>query len=373
MKNNKTNKLLVVTQVMDINHPILGFFHRWVEEFSKHYEQVQVICLQKGKYNLPANVTVYSLGKEERKGRLTYLWRFYKYIWQLRHEYHHVFVHMNQIYVILGAPFWRAVDKRVGLWYAHGAVSLSLRIAVKFSHSIFTSTEQGMVINTPKRIIVGQGIDTNVFTKLSCSTSTVHSDNGMINVFTLTPESEVKIFNLITVGRLSQSKNIETLLKACAELKANKISFHFNIIGPATTPNEELYTQKVKHLCLDLNLENNVTWIGAVTQRTLPDYLQVADVFIHDGSTDSLDKALLEAVLCGCVVVSSNPAYCEITKTLAPTLLFKPHDAPALTSILNYLYRQSETERQQIMQTVHSFVYNSYGISGLISGIVRRY
>lgn len=56
---------MIVTQKVDVNDPILGFFHRWVEEFAKHFERITVICLQKGEYNLPANVKVFSLGKEE--------------------------------------------------------------------------------------------------------------------------------------------------------------------------------------------------------------------------------------------------------------------------------------------------------------------
>ena len=132
-------KLLVVTQVIDINHPILGFFHGWVEELASHCEQVHVICLQAGKYSLPANVTVHSLGKEEGKGRSTYLYRFFKLIWQLRKHYDGVFVHMNQIYVLLGAPLWRLLNKKVGLWYAHGTVTLSLRLATIFTNKIFTS------------------------------------------------------------------------------------------------------------------------------------------------------------------------------------------------------------------------------------------
>ncbi|MCD5381655.1 MAG: hypothetical protein LR008_03730, partial [Candidatus Pacebacteria bacterium] len=104
-------KLLIITQVLDTEHPILGFFHRWVEEFAKHCEQVHVICLQEGRHDLPDNVTVHSLGKESHQTggatlkrtegtgkvvprvlsrlitKLTYILRFYKLIWQLRHEY----------------------------------------------------------------------------------------------------------------------------------------------------------------------------------------------------------------------------------------------------------------------------------------------
>lgn len=47
--------LLIITQKIDQNDDVLGFFHRWVEEFSKYCELVIVICLQKGEYDLPAH------------------------------------------------------------------------------------------------------------------------------------------------------------------------------------------------------------------------------------------------------------------------------------------------------------------------------
>ena len=58
-------KLLILTQKVDKNDPILGFFHRWVEEFARHCEQVTVIALGVGEYDLPQNVRVFSLGKEQ--------------------------------------------------------------------------------------------------------------------------------------------------------------------------------------------------------------------------------------------------------------------------------------------------------------------
>jgi hypothetical protein len=164
-------KLLIVAQVIDKNHPILGFFHRWVEEFAKHCEHIHIICLQKGVFDFPANVTVHSLGKEEERGKLVYLLRFYSLIWKLRHDYDQVFVHMNQIYVILGAPLWRTWSKKVGLWYAHGAVSYSLKVAVRLANIVFTSTEEGLRIATPKKVIVGQGIDTAIFQTVTKSPS----------------------------------------------------------------------------------------------------------------------------------------------------------------------------------------------------------
>ena len=74
-------KLLILTQKVDKNDTTLGFFHRWIEEFSKNYEKIIVICLYKGEYNLPQNVEVYSLGKERGVSKIGYVLNFYKYIY----------------------------------------------------------------------------------------------------------------------------------------------------------------------------------------------------------------------------------------------------------------------------------------------------
>jgi len=72
-------KLLICTQMIDKNDPILGFFHRWVEEFAKHFEHIHVICLKEGQHTLPQNVTVHSLGKEGGESRIKYVIRFYRF------------------------------------------------------------------------------------------------------------------------------------------------------------------------------------------------------------------------------------------------------------------------------------------------------
>ena len=348
-------KLLIITQVLDTEHPILGFFHRWVAEFSTQVDSIEVIALQVGKYDLLTNVHVHSLGKESGENRLKYLWRFYKNIWQLRHSYDGVFVHMNQQYVLLGYPVWKLFGKRIGLWYAHGAVSTSLALAVSLADTVFTSTPEGLAIDTPKRVIMGQGIDYQYFAPSPSVRSTR------------------ELLELVTVGRISASKNIGILLAACVLLKEAQISFHFSIIGGPLTPEDNQYQATLQRCCVDNNLVDQVTWVGGVTQRDLPSYLHQGDIFIHDGSTKSLDKVLLEAVAAGCVVVSSNEAYRAFTESWAPVNLFIPKDSRALARRIEELAGESDQARIATMQQIQLAVQSDHSIQGLISGIVQRY
>ena len=156
-------RLLVLTQKVDKNDSILGFFHRWIEEFAKHSEHVIVVTLEEGKHDLPKNVSVYSLGKEKGASKVKILFTFYLLVFNLRHRYDAVFVHMNPEYVVLGGLLWRLLGKRVSLWYTHKSVGLKLRVAKLFANIIFTASKESFRLKTSKLRIVGHGIDTDLF------------------------------------------------------------------------------------------------------------------------------------------------------------------------------------------------------------------
>ena len=177
-------KLLIITQKVDSNDDVLGFMHGWIAEFAKQCISVTVICLQAGEHYLPDKVKVLSLGKESGRSKIKYLWRFYKYIWREWHNYEAVFVHMNEMYVILGWLGWKLWHKKISLWYAHGHVSLSLKIAAKLADIIFTSTQSGFRLPSKKVHVIGQGIDTNIFQ--------IKNDALCVN----------DKFKIITVGRI---------------------------------------------------------------------------------------------------------------------------------------------------------------------------
>jgi hypothetical protein len=135
--------LLVTTQIVDSTDPRLGFFHQWLEEFAKHCEHVEVICLYEGTHALPQNVSVHSLGKEKRAASsVAYAYRFLRLSYKLRNQYSAVFVHMNPEYVVLGSVFWCLWNKRIGLWYLHKSVNLKLRLATLLADVIFTASEE---------------------------------------------------------------------------------------------------------------------------------------------------------------------------------------------------------------------------------------
>ena len=59
-------RLLILTQKIDSQDDLLGFFHGWVAKLAEHFDKITVIALGVGQYQLPANIKVLSLGKEKK-------------------------------------------------------------------------------------------------------------------------------------------------------------------------------------------------------------------------------------------------------------------------------------------------------------------
>lgn len=274
-------KLLIITQSLNTEHPILGFFHRWVKEFAKNCEKVTVIALEVGKHDLPSNVSVYSLGKSEGKGKLVCMINFYKLIWQLRKEYDQVFVHMNQIYVILGWLLWRALGNKIGLWYTHGSVPLSLKIAEKLTDKIFTASADSFNIKSHKVMVTGHGIDTDLFK----------------------PTVSEKIHDLVTVGRITASKDLKNLVDVLSMVRKT-YDVSLTVVGVSVTEEEKEYEKELHSYISEKDLTNYVRFVGKANQSDLPTILNKAKVFVTASQTGSLDKAVLEAMSCGLPVVS---------------------------------------------------------------------
>lgn len=267
-------KLLIITQIVDVNDSYLGFFTRWIEEFAKHCERIEVICLKEGSHSFPANVRVHSLGKEKGVSRVKYVINFYRYIWKLRNDYDTVFVHMNPVYVVLGGIFWRFMHKRVALWYTHKSVDLKLRVATEIAQRIFTASKESFRLPSSKLNIMGHGIDTDFFS----------------------PEPHVSRGDwYLDVGRLMPSKDHRTAI-----VEAKNEGKKLRIAGEG----EELKDLELYARSLDAQVE----FLGGLSKTALRDEYRKAQLLIHTSKTGSLDKVVLEALACGLPVRTHDPA-----------------------------------------------------------------
>jgi len=343
-------KLLIITQKVDKNDDNLGFFHRWLLEFAKYTEQLTVICLQKGEYDLPKNVRVLSLGKDEGRSRLTYLTRLYRYIWKERSNYDTAFVHMNPIYIVLAGICWKMLGKKIALWYTHKRVNLKLRVAEKFADIIFTASQESFRLPSRKVVVTGHGIDIEKF-KRGAGKRT---------------DAKGNLLRIITAGRITPVKNLHILIDAAKLLKDKGISFELKIAGRPVTKDDEKYLAKLSGAVRDGALEKEISFIGSVPYSKIETLYQSGDVFVNLSETGSLDKAVLEAMASGISVLTSNEAFFGMLPETHTIRMLTPEeladklplaafadDVPALKNIVSENHSLGHLVRD-IMQTIAS-------------------
>ncbi len=337
-------KLLIVTQKVDPEDQLLGFFIDWIKILANKFESIIILCLAQGKFSLPENVRVMSLGKDRGESKARQLLNFYKYTWSLRKNYDAVFVHMNPIWVVLGGFWWHRMFKKVFFWYTHKAVTFKLRLAEKFADVIFTASKESFRLPSRKVIITGHGIDTDLFEP--------DPSRGFHDGVT----------RILSVGRIALVKNYEALMDAAKILDDQQFNFSITIIGEPALKKDELYEKQIKNRIRNLGLEKRFRFLGKVVYKDLVPYYQSHDIFVHLSKTGSVDKTLLEAMSCGMRAVSCNDS---ARAFLSSDLIFDEDNPQELAEkIINISAR--ETGRD-----LRHYVLENHNLDKLISKITK--
>ena len=333
--------LLIVTQAVDRDDPVLGFFHGWLKEFAGRFETINVICLKEGSHRLPKNVFVHSLGKESGASRVKYIFRFYKYIWQLRNEYDVVFVHMNQEYVLLGWKIWFLLRKRVILWRNHVKGSLATSMAALLSHTVCYTSPQAFVAGLKNAVQMPVGIDTDFF-----------KPNGSANSR-----------SILFLGRLDAVKRPEMLLRALDILANKGVVFSVDIIGNPT-PGREAFARELKK---DFSSISNVAFRSAIrNDDTLAAYNSHA-IYVNLTPSGSFDKTIVEAMASGCVVVVGN----GVLRGVVPDELIADVDsAESVAQGIKFALDMDAQVSEKLIQKSRAYVIENHSISLLASRLL---
>jgi glycosyltransferase involved in cell wall biosynthesis len=286
-------KLLFVTQVLDMNDSVLGAYHAWVAKLAGKMEAITVICLYEGEHDLPANVEVYSLGKEKgRHSSLVYAVRFKILAWQLRDEYDAVFVHMNQEYLLIAGPLWKLLGKRMYMYRNHYAGSILTDIAAVFCTKVFCTSKSSYTAKYKKTVLMPVGVDTERF----------HSDTGLVR----------KPRSVLFLARIAPSKRPDVFIEALGLLIARGVSFVGSVYG-SPLPEDVRYYESLKARAEELGLHGRVEFHAAIPNNTVVRVYQEHEIFVNCSPTGMFDKTLFEAAASGCFVIAVSEDFARLT------------------------------------------------------------
>ena len=335
-------KLLITTQAVDEADPILGFFCRWLTEFSKHFERIEVISLREGKHTLPSNVFVHSLGKEKGRNRIGSIARFGYLIWHLRRNYDSVLVHMNPEYVILGGLDWKVMGKPIALWYNHPEYNLRLALASTLTNRIFYTSPFAATAHMKNAIQMPVGIDTDLFTP---------------------QKSARKPFGFYLQGRIMPSKHVDVALSALRIVR-EQIPATLTLVGPE---NKE-YGRKLREDFADLVKNGAAAFFGPKPNEETPALYSSHRAALNLAASGHFDKSAFEPMACETPVIVASEAFKGI---VPPEWIVTPNDPASLARAMVRMAQVGEPGYEKLGRELRENVVRDHSLTALAERLAR--
>jgi glycosyltransferase involved in cell wall biosynthesis len=320
-------RLLVTNFEMNDASVALAWQARVARELAARCEHVSVLTDRLGPHSAPANVTVEQFARPafppllaRRVAALAQTWRVCR-----AHRVQSVFIHMAHRHAFLLYPVFRALNLPVLLWYAHGSVTWHLRLAHLCVDRVISSTPDGFRLPSRKAHFIGQGVDTDLFTLRPAPALAEKGD-------------------LISVCRLSRRKRVDLLLSVMEHLRANGL--RLKIIGMPLTDDDRLYEAELRERAARFNLP--VDFLGFVPLESIPSLYDTAALHLNVSRTNSMDKTVLEALACGCPVLTSNPAFRALLSDYPDMTIHDDRPAAIAAQVRATLARRAELAPEKL-------------------------
>ncbi len=338
-------KLLITTQKVDKDDAVLGFFHHWLEKLAQRFDFVTVVCLEQGKYSLPSNVKVISLGKEKGGvSRLKYAGRFLKIAIQEKKNYDAIFSHMNPEYICIAGALWKLWGKKIAIWYNHKVGSLAAKKAFILADKIFYTSPYAFAAKYSRSQIMPVGIDIKQFNAQA-------SFSGANRILSL--------------GRISPVKNVDVLVKACQILDEEGYEFSCHIYGHAPK-RDEAYYKKIRLVAGSLEKKKKIFFYPSVSNEEAAKIYGQYDLFINMTASGSFDKTIIEAMASKRLILVCNKS---LGDWLPDKFLFEDGNAKDLANKVRDVFSLENKEEYQ--KTFADYAQAEHSLDSLIDKLVK--
>ncbi len=351
-------RILLINFEMDTNSPVVPWQARVATALADRATSVHVLTEKIGAYEQRPNMTVdliphwpWGLPKRLGGGWLVN-WQLF---WLLRkYKCDVCFIHMAQVWsyrLWLTLAFYRLP---VLLWYAHGTVTNQLRWSLRCSTRVITSTPEGFRIASPKVQVIGQAIDTEMFD---------------------VPAQPKRQPEIIYVGRITERKRVLLLLEVLAALRQldPATPWCLKIAGPTMNAGDIAYKAQVHARCAALNLSEVVQILGPLQQRETAQLYGSGALHLNLSETGSMDKTVMEALACGCPVLTTNIAFRD---TLAdyPAMFSLTSTPQDLAKQILHIQQQSYTPAalRNLVVGHHDFASWIEKVSAILQSMQRK-
>lgn len=334
----RMQRFVFITQVVDPEHPALGATVAKIRALARRVDEVVVITLKAMPGALPSNCRVHVVSGASRVERGL---RFEAALGaELRRRPGAVLAHMSPIYAVLAAPLCRPLRVPLLLWYTQWQTSRALTLAERASNAVVTVDVRSFPFSSTKVTAIGHGIDLDDFACVE------RLGRGGLH--------------LLSLGRYSDAKGIDTVVRAVARVPEATLTHH----GPALTAEERRCRAGLERLIEELGVGARVSLGGPVPRSRVPALLGRADALVNNMRMGAPDKVVYEAAATCLPVFASNPIFDDL---LPEPLRFPRRDDAALAERLRSF---STLDRLAIARRLRDQVERDHSVEHWAQGVL---
>lgn len=171
---------------------------------------------------------------------------------------------------------------------------------------------------------------------------------------------------LVAVGRLTQAKGYQDLIKAIKNLKIKYKNIALLILGEGED------RKKLDLNIKNLNLEKNIFLLG--NKRNVADYLKVADIFVLSSLWEGMPTAVLEAMACGLPTVCCKAGgVVEIIEDKKDGFLIDSNNSNNIAETIEQVLQISVCEKEKIARQAKKKVKNFFSAKIMTQNYEKLY
>jgi glycosyltransferase involved in cell wall biosynthesis len=161
---------------------------------------------------------------------------------------------------------------------------------------------------------------------------------------------------MIFVGRLALEKGLDVLFLALKRLRERKLPFDLEIIGDGP---ERSYLEELSN---DLNLSDNVHFLGVQDEAAVQAHLFQAHIFVLPSRYEGMSNAALEALACGLPVVLTRCGGVDAYVTSSIGWVCAVEDPEALSDCLVEALRLTRCQWQRMSNACRQLIAERFSL-----------
>jgi glycosyltransferase involved in cell wall biosynthesis len=216
--------------------------------------------------------------------------------------------------------------------------------------SLRSEIQQHLDVDPAKLRLIHEAVDHDLFKPGDTAAARSHvASYGLSKPFAL------------FVSSLWPYKNCEGLLRAWALARARLGDRQLAVVGAG----REAYADSLRSLAADLGISSDVVFVGGIPLEETVHFYRAADVFVYPSLNETFGLPILEAMACGCPVVTSDTSAMPETAGGA-AILSDPKEPSAIAqAILEAIGPDRDYLRELGLKRAGQFTWGSTAASTL--------